>query len=69
MHEAGREFFSAPWRTPDEQAYIARRRALSKLTGREECALFSMDIYADDECDILYIKLRYCEYLVSFDYV
>jgi hypothetical protein len=48
MHEADRSFFSASTRTASEKQYIARRRALSALTGREECALFSMDIYTDD---------------------
>ena len=48
MHEADRSFFSASVRTDSERQYIAQRRALSALTGREECALFSMDIYTDD---------------------
>ena len=48
MHEADRSFFSANERTDSERRYIAQRRALSALTGREECALFSMDIYTDD---------------------
>ena len=48
MHEADRSFFSASERTDSERQYIAQRRALSALTGREECALFSMDIYTDD---------------------
>mgnify|MGYP003920014363 FL=1 len=48
MHDADREFFASPDRTPEERALIARRRKLSVMTGRDECALFSMCIYTDD---------------------
>ena len=48
MHAADADFFDSNDRTPAERALVARRRKLSAVTGRNECALFSLKMYTDD---------------------
>ena len=48
MHAADVDFFSDVRRTPAERRLIARRRVVSGITGREECALFAAHVYTDD---------------------
>ena len=48
MHAADVGFFSDVRRTPAERRLIARRRVVSGITGREECALFAAHVYTDD---------------------
>ena len=53
MHAADNAFFNNDRRTPAERRSIARRRAVSRITGREECALFAAHAYTDDSFTIV----------------
>ena len=53
MHEADAAFLASPQQIPTERSLIARRRALSAATGREQCALIVAHVYTDDSFVII----------------